>query len=194
MNEKEVLSAGIAAIEKQGMLLVFPLNNQKEPVSLWSSFHPRSQMKWEWDEGGDDRVARLWHLREELSRSGKVVYAKWYRGRATFFSKKLFTSALRVLNSGLEERILKRDLSRAAQTVFEILQSDSPLSGKMIRKLSELSGKDNEKMYTRALKQLWDRLLIVGHGEIDDGAFPSLALGATSVVFERLWSDSLKVS
>ncbi|MBC7692117.1 MAG: hypothetical protein H7222_10130, partial [Methylotenera sp.] len=136
----------------------------------------------------------LWHLREELSRSGKVVYAKWYRGRATFFSKKLFTSALRVLSSGLEERILKRDLSRAAQTVLEILQSDSPLSGKMIRKLSELTGKDNEKIYTQALKQLWDRLLIVGHGEIDDGAFPSLALGATSVVFERLWSDSLKVS
>ncbi len=30
----------------------------------------------------------------------------------------------------------------------------------------------------------------MGYGEIDDGAFPSLAIGATSLIFEDLWSAS----
>ena len=39
---------------------------------------------------------------------------------------------------------------------------------------------------------LWSRLLIVG--EVDDGAFPSLAVGATELVFEDLWLSRAKVS
>lgn len=40
-------------------------------------------MHWEWDDAGDKRVADLWHLREELSRSGeRVVYTKWFQNRA----------------------------------------------------------------------------------------------------------------
>ena len=35
--------------------------------------------------------------------------------------------------------------------------------------------------------RLWERLLVVGVGEVEDGAFPSLSVGATSLVFEPLW-------
>ncbi len=45
MNQK----AAISKIIKRGVLLVFPLNNEKEPASLWSEFHPRKKMKWVWD-------------------------------------------------------------------------------------------------------------------------------------------------
>src|SRR5262245_39894917 len=89
-------SAAIHAIQRHGMLLVFPIDNAREPKSLWSVFYPRAKMRWEWDENGDDRVSRLWHLREELSRSGRVVYGKWFRGRATFFSRDLFRALLSV--------------------------------------------------------------------------------------------------
>jgi len=34
----------------------FPLNNRKEPLSLWSAFYPRTPMRWEWMTTGDDRV------------------------------------------------------------------------------------------------------------------------------------------
>ncbi|MBS2027495.1 MAG: hypothetical protein JST54_06265 [Deltaproteobacteria bacterium] len=37
------------------------------------------------------------------------------------------------------------------------------------------------------MKALWTRLLIVGAGEVDDGAFPSLAIGSTALLFEDLW-------
>jgi hypothetical protein len=47
-----------------------------------------------------------------------------------------------------------------------------------------------EGAYHKALKPLWSRGLIVGYGEVDEGAFPSLAIGATQVLFEELWKES----
>src|SRR5690606_2239995 len=91
-------SEAVRLINESGALLVFPIDNRPEPASLWSGFFPRSQMRWEWDDGGDDRVHRLWHLRAELSTTRKVIYTKWYRGRATYLSIPLFRSMLRALN------------------------------------------------------------------------------------------------
>ncbi len=145
-------------------------------------------MKWEWDSGGDNRVSLLWHLREELSRSGEVVYAKWFRGRATFFSKEVFVAALARLwfqLPGAEAR-----MGRTAREVLAALELNSPLSTKELKAETDLKGKNNEPHYERALKQLWQRLLVVGYGEKDDGAFPSLRVGATATLFEDLWNRS----
>ena len=93
MNQKSAISK----INKKGVLLVFPINNKPESVSLpslWSEFFPKTKMKWEWDEKGDNYVFELWSLMKHLSASGEVVYSKWYQGRATFFSKELFTAML----------------------------------------------------------------------------------------------------
>src|SRR4051812_23826892 len=96
--------SAIAKINEKGMLIVFPVNNQKEPPSLWSEFYPRSKMRWEWNEGNDSRVADLWFLMKELSKSGEVIYSKWYRGRATFISKPLFVAMLAFSNA-TQERV-----------------------------------------------------------------------------------------
>lgn len=53
--------------------------------------------------------------------------------------------------------------------------------------MAGLKGRDNEAAFQRAMKELWSRLLIVAFGEVDDGAFPSLAVGSTRVLFEDLW-------
>jgi hypothetical protein len=37
------------------------------------------------------------------------------------------------------------------------------------------------------MNELWAALLVVGTGEVDDGAFPSLEIGATRSIFEDLW-------
>lgn len=179
--------SAVEAIEKHGILLVYPVENRKEPLSLWSAFFPRSRMRWEWDEEGDDRVSRLWHLREELSRSGKVVYSKWYRGRATFFSKEIFTGLLAALGTS---RMPRQGLSPAAREILEVLSLDSPLSTRQIKRATDLIGRANEAAYHRAMNELSSRLLIVGFGEVDEGAFPSLASGATELLFEDLWSAS----
>lgn len=170
----------VAHIRRRGILLTYPIKNAKDPASLWSMAYPRSEMRWEWDDSGDNRVAELWHLREELSRSKEVVYAKWYQNRATFFSKEVFT-ALRA-----RYQLSSPSLSREAKEIMAVLQESSPQSTKALKKAVGLQGKILESTYERAMKSLWKQLLIVGFGEVDEGAFPSLAVGASQLIFEEL--------
>jgi hypothetical protein len=181
----------IQAINKHGILLVFPILNAREPHSLWYEFHPRSQMRWEWDDNGDDKVGQMWGLMKRLSENREVVYSKWFHGRATFFSRPLFTAMLSLLK---KKGHLRAGLSRASKNLLEILESDSPLSTKQLKKMAELQGKDNESLYNRSMKELFAKQLIVAFGEVDDGAFPSLAVGATRLLFEDLWRESEGIS
>ncbi len=191
LSARQAEQKALDAIEERGILLVYPIDNRPEPASLWSELYPRSEMRWEWDSGGDDRVAKLWGLRADLSQSGKVIYSKWYQGRATFFSKECFTALLVVMGSQDDPRHV---LSFQAQALLEVLEMDSPLSTKQLKRAAELQGKANEARYARALKELFTRLWAVGFGEVDDGAFPSLAVGASRVLFEELWNRAQKMS
>lgn len=179
--------SAISAIEKAGALLVFPMENRKEPASLWSHFHPRKEMSWEWDDAGNAEVHKLWHLRSALSTTRKVIYTKWFRDRATCISRPLFAPLLRSLNPDGDRR---ESLSPDARKLLEVLEGESPLSTKELKRMSGLKGSDYEK----AMKPLWSRLLIVAFGEVDDGAFPSLAIGATRVLFEELWAEAFDLS
>ncbi|MES2966094.1 MAG: hypothetical protein V4760_19595 [Bdellovibrionota bacterium] len=171
-------------IEKKGILLVFPQENKRDPASLWYELHPRTKMRWEWDADGDQKVSDLWHLRERLSLSNKVVYSKWFRGRATLMSFDVFCAILRLQNPDLPDA---RGLTLTSREVLDLLEEDSPLSTKQLKKATGLQGREAEAAYQRALKELWERLLIVAYGEVDEGAFPSLAVGATRTIFEPLW-------
>ncbi len=185
MNDKKA----ILKINDHGVLLVFPIINRKEPRSLWSEFFPKTKMRWEWDETGDNRVGDLWALMKRLSVTKQVVYSKWYQGRATFFSVSLFEAMLCLCRQNLSET----KLSRAAKELLAALESDSPLSTRELKKLTDLQGKDNNSNYTRSMKQLFSQLLIVAFGEVDDGAFPSLAVGATQLLYEDLWNRAEKM-
>ncbi len=178
------VKSAIKKINEQGALLVFPINNRPEPNSLWAELHPKKKMVWEWNETGDNKVGEMWLLMKHLSDCGEVVYSKWYQGRATFFSRDLFTAMLCLKKPNTE------DLTFQARDIFDLLEDDSPLSTKEIKKLTDLRGKDNEPAYGRALKSLFSRLLVVAYGEVDDGAFPSLAVGSTQILFEDLWQSA----
>lgn len=181
------MKAAIKHINKHGVLLVFPVNNKKEPTSLWSVMYPRTKMRWEWSDDGDDKVARMWHLMKKLSDCRQVVYSKWYQGRATFFSRELFTALLNVLWSRADEEKLRQGLSFTAREILDLLEMDSPQSTKELKKATELQRRDNESTYQRAMKELFLRFLVIAFGEVDDGAFPSLAVGATKTLYEDLW-------
>lgn len=180
----------ILAINKKGCLLVFPLANRKEPASLWSELYPRSKMRWEWDADGDNRVASLWHLREQLSRSREVIYAKWFQNRATLFSKEVFVNLLAYFESAKGRQIW----TDTSGNILEILQQDSPMSTKQIKEAAELQGRSLEPIYNRAMRPLWQTLTIVAFGEFEDSSFPSLGIGATQTLFEELWLKSRSIS
>jgi hypothetical protein len=56
-----------------------------------------------------------------------------------------------------------------------------------LKELTNLQGRLRETEYSRAMKDLFSCLWIVGFGEVDDGAFPSLAVGATELLYDDLW-------
>jgi hypothetical protein len=180
-------SSAVDAIRRHGALLVFPLANRELPHSLWAEFFPRSRMVWDWNEDSDHRVGDMWQMMKRLSDCREVVYSKWYQGRATFFSRDLFTAMLALQRV---DRTAHHELSETARILFEVLENNSPLSTKQLKELTDLQGRLHESAYTRGMKELFQRLLIVGFGEVDDGAFPSLAVGATELLFEDLWRDS----
>lgn len=177
----------VEAINHKGALLVFPMNNKKDPESVWSCLFPRTKMRWEWDDSADNRVVQMWHLREELSRSGQIVYSKWYQGRATCFSKKVF---VHLLSAAQAYKVRSHLKLREARNIIETLEMDSPISTKLIKESAGLQGKSLEGMYNKAMKDLWLPGLIVGYGEVQDSSFPSLAVGATSNIFEELWAQA----
>jgi hypothetical protein len=180
----------IQAINKRGVLLVYPIDNRPEPSSIWSEFYT-DKMRWEWDSDGDDRVAKLWHIKTELSHSREVVYAKWYQGRATYFSKEAFTYFLAYFGTAKSNTHL---LPKESTMILDLLESDSPQSTKQIKLATELRGKALERVYEKSMKALFEKLWVVGFGEVEDGAFPSLAIGASKALFEDLWEESKSIS
>ena len=184
-------SSAVTAIRRHGALLVFPIANRDLPHSLWTEFFPRIKMVWDWNEDSDHRVGDMWRMMKRLSDCREVVYSKWYQGRATFFSHDLFTAMLAVRHA---HRTARHELSETARVLFEVLENNSPLSTKQLKELTDLQGRHNEAAYTRGMKELFQRLLIVGFGEVEDGAFPSLAVGATELLFEDLWREGASLA
>jgi hypothetical protein len=181
------VARAVAAIESRGLLLVYPVQNKPDPPSLWSALHPRAEMRWTWDSGADPRVAELWHLRSRVAESRRVVYGKWLGGRAMFASKDVFAAMLGELRRAAGGP-LERMLSRDAAFILEVLEGDSPQGTAAVRAAVDLTGRANEPAFVAAMRELWSRLLVVGAGEVSEGGFPSLAFGATSALFEDLWT------
>jgi hypothetical protein len=88
----------------------------------------------------------------------------------------------------------RKGLSKGSLSVLETLEEESPLSTKSLKRKVKLQGRAFEGAYLQCLKPLWTRGLIVGYGEVDEGAFPSLAMGATQLIFEELWNKAQKIS
>jgi len=185
------VTRAVAKINQAGALLVFPVKERSEYPSLWSAFYPGEEMDWDWSVEGDDRVPRLWHLRTELSTSRQVIYSKWFRDRATCFSLELFTAMLSLVsNRSLRE--LK--LSREAERVLSAVQDDSPMATRELKIVSDLQGRENNAAFDRAMKELWRKFLVVGYGEVEEGGYPSLAVGSSKALFEDLWDSSRSIS
>ena len=179
------LARAVSIVDRLGIVLVYPIENKPEPPSLWSEIHAQATMSWSWDEDADPRVAELWHLRERLARSSEVAYVKWFRGRATFFSLPVFHALLgRIAGAG---NVLG-GMPHEANELLGSLREVSPRSTKELRAEVGLRGKACESIFTHAMKTLWTRLLVVGTGEVPDGAFPSLAIAATELMFEDIWN------
>jgi hypothetical protein len=185
------VSGAVKHVQKHGVLLLFPINNRPEPLSLWHCFFADDEMRWEWSDDGDNRIALIWHLRAPLSQRDDVVYTKWFQGRATCLSIESFRSLAAYVAPIPVDRL---GLSSEARDVLEILEADSPLPTKRLRIDAGLDGKEQQRVFESVMKELWSRLLIVGSGEVEEGGFPSLAVGASRLLYEDAWQEACELS
>jgi hypothetical protein len=191
VQHKPSQASAIARVNACGALLVYPIHNRELPRSLWSEFFPDVRMVWDWNDDADGRVGEMWNLMKRLSDCREVIYSKWYQGRATLFSHELFEAMLAVQRS---RRNPRRALSPAAAALLQVLENNSPLSTRILKEWTGLRGRLHETEYSGAMKELFSRLRIVGFGEVEDGAFPSLAIGATELLFDDVWRSSEALS
>lgn len=192
MSKSSLIEKSIEKINQKKLLLVFPITNKQDPPSLWFQLFPRVPMDWSWSEDGDNRVVRMWHLMKTLSDCRRVIYSKWYQNRATFFSNDFFTHLLAYQKHKVHSQI---EWTSTERQLLEILRNNSPMSTKELKAESGLKGKFFEAEYTRSLKKLFLHQYIVAYGEVEDGVFPSLALGATETLYEEEWlmADSISL-
>jgi hypothetical protein len=176
----------LECIEEKHWALVYPLKGKDQWPSLWHHLYPRRPMNWSWDSEADPRISQLWADREDLASQKLAVYTKYFRDRATFFSKPYFVSLLR------EHRPwTKKPSDRLSRWLLDSLLDNTPQSTKMLkRRWRSLDGSAPNGNWDRSLKTLFRGLWIVGLGEEDDGAFPSLRLGATELAWEELWQEA----
>lgn len=144
-------------------------------------------MAWVWDEDGDAKVSDIWMLRDELARSRRVVYTRWFQGRVTLFSRKVFVGLLNRLHP---RRHATAELGTRGKTLLDLLLDNSPQSTKTLKKHTRTELNWSESDFNKGMGELWNRLLVVGCGDIEDGAFPSLSVGATQLMFEDLWRQA----
>ncbi|MNL53091.1 hypothetical protein D3C87_1763110 [compost metagenome] len=85
------------------------------------------------------------------------------------------------------------NLSPSSREALDTLLMDSPQSTKIIKENLGWQGKLMESHYNRAMKPLWNALLIVGYGEVEDSSFPSLNMAATQHLYEDLWQKSEEI-
>ncbi len=181
---KPSLASAVALIEERGCVAVFPDTARKSSpwVSLWELYYPRSPFRWNWEEGADPRVVRLWWLKDELARSKRVVYGRFFGNRPVFLS---LGEAAKIVKNHPQPQ----SLSALARECLSQLEDNSPLTKRMISRELRKSGYEfSRSEIDRALLDLQKsfRIVSLGDSEREAGPMPSSEYAATALVFPQL--------
>jgi hypothetical protein len=182
---KATVENAIREVERLGCVAVFPEKSSKKSsiVSLWELFYPRSPMKWEWDESADNRVVKLWWLKNEVARTQKVLYGRFFSNRPVFVSP---SEAQKILKS-----LHLRPLSPLAREILARLEDNSPQTKRMLgRELRGDGWEPTRADFERALLDLQKSFQIVslGDSEREKGPMPSSEYAAFGLIFPNLKS------
>jgi hypothetical protein len=181
---KSHLQGALEFIEREGRVAVFPEKNKKKKgaiVSLWELFYPRTKMSWEWDDSADNRVVKLWWLKNEIARTQQVLYGRFFGNRPVYVSKK---EASKILAT-----IKPKPLSPLAREILARLEDNSPQTKRMLaRALRDEGWEPSKGEFERALLDLQKNFQIVslGDSEREAGPMPSSEYAAISLIFPDL--------
>jgi hypothetical protein len=172
--------ARIAAwIDDVGFALLWPAAGVDLPA-LWvvgGTGEPHEGAGW-----GPD-AERMWGWKDELPRKGRAWYGPFLYGRKSFLAPDLL--ALLYPRAGEPGDFADADLSPDARRVAEVLLAGGSTSLAVLREATGLTGKRNNAVFTRAVRELGRALVVTHHGVSDEGGgWPSAVLDLTARVFD----------
>jgi len=132
-TEKEALGF----IEKYGLVTLFPVRGTKFP-SLYGSTAKESR---------EERFRKAWDWADNLAQEKKIFYGKLVRGQVTLISLEIFPYVYKL-------RHLKGDIGEIAENMLDLLRRHGASSTTKLRKQLHLMGKEQKRLFTRALNQL----------------------------------------
>lgn len=180
---KKLFEKVLSLINEHQIVYVYP-HKSKEEVSIFRLLYPKKEFRWDWSEAADPKLVELWWLKDDLARSKKVVYGRFFKAKPCFVSIKKFQLLLK-------NTLVNIDQLNALETfIYELLLENSPQSTRMIKKVYRKLGVE---VYTRtewnkAFLGLQKKLLIcnLGDSEREHSPMPSTEYAAVEHVFENL--------
>lgn len=155
-------------INQQGVVSVFPSKSRKAPLSLFKFLHPRSEFSWVWDEHGDDKVVKLWWLKNEIAATRKVLYGRFFTGQPVFVS----LQQAKILQANAQ----RRHLGALETYILEQLNLSSPQTLRMLKRQAKHEGVEFLRSdWQRALLGLQKQFLVssLGDSTRENGPMPS---------------------
>ncbi len=113
----------------------------------------------------------LWRIR--IVQDGVAVYGKFFNDKACFIHTEFFPIVRLILSSGktVEERYKDGLISRTAYHIYKVLCEHGNIDSRNLRKLTDLSNKENKKEYEKSLVELqnYGDVVITGAAHQNEG-------------------------
>lgn len=127
----------------------------------------------------DKYFEMIWRWKDELPRRRRAFYAKYFRGRGTFISRKVLPQFLAMRDaavaSGDHDRLYREGRIRDdARVIWQALEEYGPLATLELRHASKMETTTGNVRFKRAMLEL-QRMLVVTHfgAEQETGAWAS---------------------
>lgn len=166
MSQSKQQAKCIDYINEVGVVSVFPAKSTMP--SLFKFLHPRSKFSWVWDEYGDSKVVKLWWLKNDIARSKKVLYGRFFSNQPVFVSLDRAEE--------FKAKIKPKAKTKLESYILENLELNSPQTLRMLKRQARHDGVEFLRSeWQRALVSLQKQFLIssLGDSERESGPMPS---------------------
>ena len=169
------LADAVKFIDAAGFCTLFPVNNVPLP-SLYCAVTGRDA-----DNGivFDKHFETIWHWKDELPRRGRALYAKYFRGKGTFISRRQLPNFLAMREAAAassdHERFYRQGrIHDDARAIWQALAEHGPLATLELRHACKMETTAGNVRFKRAILDL-QCLLVVSHfgSEQETGAWAS---------------------
>jgi hypothetical protein len=171
-------------IDAVGYCLLFPIKRLPLP-SLYFAVARRRAVTW------DRYTEKIWRWKDDLGLKRRAFYAKYFKGRGTFISRKLLPHFLAMRESaaspGDHERFYAAGrISHDARAIWAALEQHGPLATLELRHACKMDSKAGNLRFKRAMLEPQCLLLVVHFGaEQETPAWPSGRFELTARAFPR---------